>query len=650
MRILNKLKVQFKRFMTGKSGFSLVELIVVIAIMAVMAAVLAPALIGYVEKSRAQKDYSTMGEVVESATLALSTQSVYDEVLDHSVYDNVSCYVDKNNEAEFSSFKVKLKDAMGSRKEQYMFNDEARKLDETVYFAAGNMRGLTVTLSPSSDESGKRVYVLKNGIINKFVGRKTGYLSENPELYNAIRSVVGDKVVGSSQTYRNSDYTLFIRIGTTGGKQEEKQDAVQVWGQFNGTNLTQTDHEYRLAAGRDVGSDGANDEINNANKNNSQEPSDFSENYEQLNLSGTIPEGGKYTVYKTKAVLKAGDKFPDKSESRDTFTYGDYEYKYNQSKYGFLGGGWDTASSKQKGWGVGVKDKSKTEYGPILHSINGVDIVSVNTTFWRCSKLITAPDLPPRIISANGTFSGCSSLKTAPKLPDKIQTRELYSYNGVSGMFSECLSLVTYKGSSDPDGDFSNYKIPNSIKDCSEMFSNCKKITKAPSLHEGITNVSTMFFACEQLTTAPKLPSSVEKVSSLFNNCENLKTYHGSNDADYDFSNYYIPPKVTSLRALFKQCIKIKSGPKIPEGITDTASMFYNCKELLSAPSVPENVKNIEEMFLECNKLTSVTINCNPTTWTKALYSSKITTVNGNTTMKNDILLTKTSYAQNPTA
>lgn len=134
------------------------------------------------------------------------------------------------------------------------------------------------------------------------------------------------------------------------------------------------------------------------------------------------------------------------------------------------------------------------------------------------------------------------------------------------------------------------------------------------------------------------------------NNCENLKTYHGSNDADYDFSNYYIPPKVTSLRALFKQCIKIKSGPKIPEGITDTASMFYNCKELLSAPSVPENVKNIEEMFLECNKLTSVTINCNPTTWTKALYSSKITTVNGNTTMKNDILLTKTSYAQNPTA
>lgn len=35
-------KTKIKNFITGKSGFSLVELIVVIAIMAVMAAVLAP--------------------------------------------------------------------------------------------------------------------------------------------------------------------------------------------------------------------------------------------------------------------------------------------------------------------------------------------------------------------------------------------------------------------------------------------------------------------------------------------------------------------------------------------------------------------------------------------------------------------------------
>ena len=59
-------------------GFSLVELIVVIAIMAVMAAVLAPSLLGYVERSRAQKDDSAMGELTNSIKLALADQDVFD--------------------------------------------------------------------------------------------------------------------------------------------------------------------------------------------------------------------------------------------------------------------------------------------------------------------------------------------------------------------------------------------------------------------------------------------------------------------------------------------------------------------------------------------------------------------------------------------
>ena len=45
----------YKKFL--KSGFSLVELVVVIAIMAVMLAVLAPALMGNTERSRAQKRF-----------------------------------------------------------------------------------------------------------------------------------------------------------------------------------------------------------------------------------------------------------------------------------------------------------------------------------------------------------------------------------------------------------------------------------------------------------------------------------------------------------------------------------------------------------------------------------------------------------------
>ena len=275
--MFKKFKQKFKAFMTGKSGFSLVELIVVIAIMAIMAAVLAPALLGYVEKSRMQKDDSAMDEVVNAIQLSLADQAIYDEVLEHSVWDNVSCYIDKKEESHFADCKISLKTANSAagHAEQYMFGDEARLLDETVYYAAGNMRGLTITFSPS--ESGD-TYDFANGILNKFVGRKTGILSENPELYNRLRSVIGDKLKTTSQTYRNSDYTIFIRVGSTGGAEAVQQDAIQVWGQFNGTNLSEKDHKYELSSGREVGLAGAGDSISNTTNNNSGTTPDFSEN------------------------------------------------------------------------------------------------------------------------------------------------------------------------------------------------------------------------------------------------------------------------------------------------------------------------------------------------------------------------------------
>ncbi|MGO5018697.1 type IV pilin protein [Roseburia faecis] len=64
----------------NNKGFSLVELIVVIAIMAVLMAVLAPAMLRYVEKSRTQKDDSAAAEVRHSIEIALSDENVYDKL------------------------------------------------------------------------------------------------------------------------------------------------------------------------------------------------------------------------------------------------------------------------------------------------------------------------------------------------------------------------------------------------------------------------------------------------------------------------------------------------------------------------------------------------------------------------------------------
>lgn len=60
----------------NNKGFSLVELIVVIAIMAVLMAVLAPAMLRYVEKSRVQKDESAVSEVINAVNNALADETV----------------------------------------------------------------------------------------------------------------------------------------------------------------------------------------------------------------------------------------------------------------------------------------------------------------------------------------------------------------------------------------------------------------------------------------------------------------------------------------------------------------------------------------------------------------------------------------------
>ena len=216
-----------------KKGFSMVELIIVIAVLAVLIAVLAPSLLTYTERSRAQKDESAMSEVVNAVQLAMADQNCYDEMIRYSCTNNYITYSDSS----------------GNYGQQLM--------DEEFWAPDGSGRATTIMFNPIEDENGKTYYSLDFALVNDMTygngsvarGRvMEGAMIENNQcylkdatlkdngvtahLYSRIKQAIGGTIINTSSTYRNSSYTIFIKFN-----QKDGVTVADVDGSFNGTNL-----------------------------------------------------------------------------------------------------------------------------------------------------------------------------------------------------------------------------------------------------------------------------------------------------------------------------------------------------------------------------------------------------------------------------
>lgn len=78
----------------NNKGFTLVELIVVLVILAILAAILTPALLGYIDRARAEKDYST-AQTIRVAAQAAIDQAYGDGVLANGKYGDQATTVTK---------------------------------------------------------------------------------------------------------------------------------------------------------------------------------------------------------------------------------------------------------------------------------------------------------------------------------------------------------------------------------------------------------------------------------------------------------------------------------------------------------------------------------------------------------------------------
>ena len=265
-------------------------------------------------------------------------------------------------------------------------------------------------------------------------------------------------------------------------------------------------------------------------------------------VSWVVPEGGTYnmnTAVNGKSVYTAGEALPKHYEAKYNDTYEDGEYKY--------------LCYNGRGWSARVIDTSKESYNEMLEMIANKPITDTSVTFYNCRNLLksptipdsvtnmwgtfancvsltTAPKIPDSVTDMFGTFSDCRSLKIAPKIPDTVTDMTCTFSNCTSltmapilpsnlnkmgtdgdsvwtssptfgylvsfdiGIFYNCTSLNTYENSADENGDFSNYKIPETVTNMHHSFSSCTNIKTAPSIPQNVQDLGRTFMNCYNIS------------------------------------------------------------------------------------------------------------------------------------------------------
>ncbi len=626
-------------------GFSLVELIVVIAILVVFAAILIPSLLQYTENSRAQKDVSAMDEVVNAMQLALADEKCFDEVLKYSCTNNYITYSDSSG-----NYGQQIKDG-------------------EFWAPDGSGRAVTITFNPEYGSNNEIAYNLSKGIVNDMT-YGNGSVAENrvmegapivenqcyfvdlTETYNMVRQTVGNDVITTSQTYRNSSYTIFIKFS-----QKDSTTVADVDGSFNGTNLYE-------GANASLGSGTSEYDSNGDAITTVTRPGTTTSQYTNSDLQGggtasykdKLPCGhskestgnhdrkpcGHYECAETQCSCQPatcgieghwdGDgkdhtKIKNHQSEylvshhyacecedflvpegcyyvRNNITYnageivpcsagigattGISDIFYTQD-YIYTFNNGGSASKPGGGWYVNVADKTKTEYEPLYAYIRSRPVLCLNHTFTDCTNLITAPEIPNTVVTMYGAFSGCSSLINAPKIPSSVSLA-----SGLLETFMNCTSLVT-----PPD-----LSEATNVKSMEYTFKGCTSLTSLPVIPDSVTSVNGTFYGCSSLVDASGFttPAQITSWPSTFYNCYALKVAPK------------IPETVTSLDRTFYWCknlVTFEGNTRgdgdftdfFHDGIVYTYSTFYSNQSMVTAPKIPDNISTMSYTFNMCSKM-----------------------------------------------
>lgn len=170
-------------------------------------------------------DESTIDWLASELLIAMGDIDTYD-LMKSYVVDNVSCYAYDKKAGSAEEDRVYI----GDEKNGYYTVDDTWRMSSGEYFAVGKMKGLTITFNPELDENGNYVYIIRNGVINQFVGGKdTLAKEENQLLLDALNFYGEGYFEMTSDAYIKAPVTVFLFMPDEPG--------CRAYAQFGGRDL-----------------------------------------------------------------------------------------------------------------------------------------------------------------------------------------------------------------------------------------------------------------------------------------------------------------------------------------------------------------------------------------------------------------------------
>ena len=126
---------------SSKKGFTLVELIVVLVILAVLAAMLVPALVGYIDRARAEKEYQTAATVYAAAQAVITEKYAKDTTLAAGSLTKTT----KVNDIEYGAEVIKLAGVDSQAITAFTFNYASDYIIGSQPTAEGSTKATKIT-------------------------------------------------------------------------------------------------------------------------------------------------------------------------------------------------------------------------------------------------------------------------------------------------------------------------------------------------------------------------------------------------------------------------------------------------------------------------------------------------------------------------